>query len=100
MEYTIKKLKNGLDCLCVINSERLSGDQVFTKEYSDMIITDSFTIESFDHEEININGDIYDWYIIKNRTKIIDRATLLAKQNKADVDYLAMMTGIDIDNEV
>lgn len=100
MNYTIKKLRNGDECLCAINCEPLSGDQVFTKEFHDAIITDSFTIDKLDREQLNVNGDKYAWYIIKNHTKIIDKATIIARQNKANVDYLAMMTGIDLDNEV
>ena len=98
MKYTFGVLNNG-EPFVRIKAESpcvLSSYQSFVTEYDDAVITDEFTIERL-IESKEDNGFYYYWYKIKDHTRTIDKAIKIAMQNRANIDYIAMMADIDID---
>lgn len=73
----------------------LTGFCETVREYPDCTITDSFfvcgRIRSAEDEE----GNMYDWYNIDRHNREIDRTPML----EAKLDYLSMMTGVDMPEE-
>ena len=50
----------------------LSGSFVTSKEYDDAIITDSCEIVEKYHSAEDVEGNCYDWYLIKNHNRKIE----------------------------
>lgn len=99
MEYTFSTLRSGESVIKIKNGcgKVLSGFQSFTKEYDDCFITDNFEILDLIKSEEGIDGEPYTWYTIKGHERIIDKTAKIAMQNKANIDYIAMMADIDIE---
>ena len=49
----------------------LSGRMAIKCEYSDMIVTDTFSVKQ-KYESKDTNGKCYDWYVIDNHYRYID----------------------------
>lgn len=80
----------------------LTGFQEITQEYPDQTITDRFHIirklDSKEDEEENC----YDWYEIDRHYRVIDKTGPVKDQgakNTAHIDYLSMMTGVELPEE-
>lgn len=80
----------------------LSGYQQTVQEIGDEKITDNFrVVRKMDSKEDEA-GRCYDWYEIDRHNRIIDRTAPVAAaaaQNAAHIDYLSMMSGIDLPDE-
>lgn len=51
----------------------LSGKFINTKKYDDTVISDSCEIIEKYHSSEDIEGNCYDWYLIKNHNRTIDK---------------------------
>lgn len=80
----------------------LTGWQQTKREYPDQTITDRFRIvRKLDSTE-DAGGDCYDWYEIDRHYRTIDKTGPVAAaeaRNSANIDYLSMMSGIDLPEE-
>ncbi len=83
----------------------LTGYHQIERTYPNQTITDNFRIvrklDSREDEESNC----YDWYEIDRHYRVVDKTGPVAEagaRNTANIDYLSMMSGIDLpggDNE-
>lgn len=76
----------------------LSGKQVIVERYEDCVITHKFTIRSALRTAAS-----QCWYAIDSHTTVVDKSDALQTnldKTRADLEYLSMMTGIDLDEEV
>lgn len=71
----------------------LSGFCQTVQEFADSIRTDSFRLVREIKRDTDGEGNHYVWYEIDRHNTIIDKTPKLA----ADVDYIAMMTGVELD---
>lgn len=77
----------------------LQGFQDVVREYDDTTITDSFLVTEHVGSETDGEGNCYDWYTIDKHFRTIDKTKKIAEQttqNSADLEYIAMMAGIDL----
>ena len=93
----------GEELLKTVGAEHtdLSGFQQTVREYPDCTITDSFYVVQKKKSDEDDEGNCYDWYLIDRHSRIIDRTGPIATreaQNAANIDYLSMMTGVDLPN--
>ena len=93
----------GEEVLKTVGTEHteLSGFQQTVREYTDCTITDSFRVVRKTKSDEDCEGKCYDWYEIDRHGRIIDRTGPIAEQeaqNAANIDYLSMMTGVDLPN--
>lgn len=68
-------------------------------ESGDMIVTNTFKAGRLIESKTDSNMNHYSWYRITEHIKTIDRSPAAAKaaeQNAALIDYISMMTGIDL----
>ena len=52
------------------------------------------------HSAEDAEGNCYDWYTIDRHNRVIDKTKLVkeqTQQNRYDIDFLAMETGVDLD---
>lgn len=73
----------------------LSGHQEIIREYPDCIQTDRFAIVKKIGEDTDVEDNHYTWYEIAQHYTTIDKTPALA----AKMDYLSMMTGVEIPEE-
>jgi hypothetical protein len=73
----------------------LDGWQEVVQEYPDAIRTDRFRVAQKTGEAEDVEGNKYTWYEIDRHNTILDRSPML----EAKLDYLGMMTGIDLEEE-
>ena len=80
----------------------LTGYQTAEQKYPDQTITDTFHIvRKLDSQE-DAAGSCYDWYEIDRHNRIVDKSGPVAEagaRNAANIDYLSMMSGIDLPGE-
>jgi hypothetical protein len=97
MEYTFGNGVN-TEVLKTKGSEftDLTGWQEVVQEYSDATRTDRFRVVEKTGEAEDGEGNKYTWYDIERHNTIIDKSPMLA----ARLDYLSMMTGVDLEEEV
>lgn len=80
----------------------LTGYQQVERSYASQIITDNFRVIRKLKTDEDTEGNCYDWYEIDRHYRTIDKTGPIKKiqeQNKANIDYLSMMTGFDIPND-
>ena len=77
----------------------LTGFQEVEQKYPDQTVTDSFrVVRKLDSQE-DTAGNCYDWYEIDRHSRTADKTGPLAAsaaQNAVNIDYLSMMSGIDL----
>ena len=80
----------------------LTGFQQVEQKYPDQTVTDNFRIvRKLDSQE-DVAGNCYDWYEIDRHYREIDKTGPIAEagtRNAANIDYLSMMSGIDLLDE-
>ncbi len=80
----------------------LTGYQEVVREYPGEKITDNFrVVRKIDSTEDG-EGNCYDWYEIDRHRRETDRTGPVAEaeaKNAANIDYLGMMSGIDLPGE-
>ena len=73
-----------------------------TERYPDMIVEHNFRIEKVLKEDTDREEHTYRWYVLAEHNTSSDHspaALLLGRQNAANLDYLSMMSGIDLPSE-
>lgn len=73
----------------------LSGWQQVVQEFPDSTRTDRFKVVEKVGQDTDAEGNKYTWYEIDHHNTIIDKTPMLA----AKLDYLSMMTGVDMPEE-
>ena len=68
----------------------LSGKVEVERKFDDNIITDIFVIDNHYHSSEDSEGNIYDWYIIRDHNRYIDKFTPSIKKTECEI------TDIDI----
>lgn len=77
----------------------LSGWQEVNQEYPNQTVTDRFHVLSKLHSTEDAAGNCYDWYEIDRHSRTTDKSGPVAAaeaRNAANIDYLSMMSGIDL----
>ena len=78
----------------------LTGYHSVVQEYPDQTVTDNFrVVRKLDSKE-DAEGNCYDWYEIDHHYRTTDKTGPVVEreaQNRADIDYIAMETGVDLD---
>lgn len=72
------------------------------EKFSDMTVTHDFKVRRSIKTDTDAAGNHYAWYELAEDVKTIDRspaAASKAAQNAANIDYLSMMSGIDLPDE-
>lgn len=80
----------------------LTGYKVVVRELGEEKITDSFHIVCKFKSDEDTEGNCYDWYEIDRHYRMIDKTESIKKaekQNTANIDYISMMTGVELPNE-
>lgn len=80
----------------------LTGYQQVVREYPGEKITDNFRVVRKINSTEDGAGNCYDWYEIDRHYREIDRTGPVAEagaKNTANIDYLSMMSGIDLPDE-
>lgn len=90
MEYVFGylKIKGNLEQVLKTvgeQSSNLSGNNQIQRKFSDSIITDEFTVKEKYLSKIDVAGNHYDWYIIKDHSRYIDYFTPLKEQIQTDI---------------
>lgn len=78
----------------------LNGFVETVREYDDCVITDRFLVVRKIDEAIDDEGNYYGWYEIDKHNRIIDKTKPIrdeTEQNTADIAFIAMETGIELD---
>lgn len=73
----------------------LDGWQQVVQEFPDSTRTDRFKVVKKVGQDTDAEGNKYTWYEIDHHNTIIDKTPMLA----AKLDYLSMMTGVDMPEE-
>ena len=68
----------------------MSGKVEVERKFDDNIITDIFVIDNHYHSSEDSEGNIYDWYIIRDHNRYIDKFTPSIKKTECEI------TDIDI----
>lgn len=76
-----------------------SGSVTTERKYDDRNITDRFEIISKYRSKDGDDRKKYDWYFIKNHSRDTDWYTPRAEDIQGKIDYIAMMSGIDLDTD-
>lgn len=80
----------------------LTGYQEIEVKYPDQTITDKFrVVRKLDSQE-DAEGNCYDWYEIDRHNRTVDKSGPIAEagaRNAANIDYLSMMSGIELPGE-
>lgn len=61
--------------------------------------TDNFLVVCKTHSAEDDEGNCYDWYIIDKHNTIVDTTKRVKEQqaqDRADIEYIAMETGVDL----
>jgi len=77
----------------------LTGFQEIIQKYPDQTITDRFRVVRKTDSAEDQEGNCYDWYEIDHHYRQSDRTGPVAEagaKNTANIDYLSMMSGIDL----
>lgn len=77
----------------------LTGFQQVTQTYPDQTITDCFRVVNKYNASEDVEGNCYDWYIIDSHYRMVDKSKPIADEatrNAANIDYLSMMSDIDL----
>ena len=77
----------------------LTGYQQITRGFPNEKITDNFRIVRKIDSKKDPSGNCYDWYEIDRHYRTIDKTGQLVEEearNAANIDYLSMMTGVDL----
>ena len=75
----------------------MSGFQTVERKYPDMTVTDTFrVVEKYKSDEDG-EGNCYDWYEIDRHSRDTDRFLPQKDEIQAQIDYLAMMTGVEME---
>lgn len=80
----------------------LSGFHTVEHKYPDQTITDSFRVVRKIRQDEDVEGNCYDWYEIDHHNRIVDKSGPVAKEAArcaANIDYISMMSGIDLPEE-
>lgn len=78
----------------------LAGFVETVREFDDCTITDRFLVVRKVDEAVDQEGMCYDWYEIDKHNRIIDKTKPVKEaeaQNRADIDFIAMETGIELE---
>lgn len=78
----------------------LTGYHSVRIEYPDQTVTDNFRVVRKLRAAEDAEGNCYDWYEIDHHYRIADRTGPVAEaeaQNRADIDYIAMETGVELE---
>jgi hypothetical protein len=96
MEYTFGTL-NDSEVLKTKGEEYtdLSDWQEVVQEYPDCIRRDRFRVVERIHQDEDVEGNRYTWYEISNHNTAVDKTPML----EAKLDYITMMTGVEIPEE-
>ena len=79
-----------------------TGFQQVVREYPGETITDRFRVVRKLKSDVDQAGNCYDWYEIDRHYRMLDKTKPVVEaelKNTANIDYLSMMTGIDLPNE-
>ena len=98
MEYIFgRDARTGCETVRTKGAEHstLTGFCEIVREYPDCTITDSFFVCGHIRSAEDEEGNMYDWYNIDRHNREIDRTPMLT----AKLDYLSMMTGVDMPEE-
>lgn len=90
MEYVFGylKIKGNLEQVLKTvgeQSSNLSGNNQIQRKFSDSIITDEFTVKEKYLSKVDVAGNHYDWYIIKDHSRYIDYFTPMREQITTDI---------------
>ena len=107
MEYIFGTVfRNGtmMENLKIISTSHTDfrGFQQVLREYPDSIITDNFRVVEKYREAEDAGGKTYDWYVIDSHYRVVDKTKPVVEaeaRNTANIDYLSMMTGVDLPEE-
>lgn len=80
----------------------LSGYINSVQEYKDSVVTDRCLIVEKYRSAEDEEGNCYDWYVIDKHYRIVDKSGPVAKEAArcaANIDYISMMSGIDLPEE-
>lgn len=80
----------------------MTGYQQTVQEFPGEKITDNFRVVRKTGSAEDTEGNCYDWYEIDRHYREIDRTGPVAEReakNSANIDYLSMMSGIDLPDE-
>lgn len=78
----------------------LTGFHTVKREYPDQTVIDSFRIVRKIDAKEDAEGNCYDWYEIDHHNRITDKTGPLVEreaQNRADIDFIAMETGVELE---
>lgn len=73
-----------------------------TERSADMEVHHDFKVSGLLKKDTDAEGNHYAWYTLSEHVKSIDRspaAAAAAAQNAANIDYISMMSGIDLPEE-
>lgn len=77
----------------------LTGYINTVREFDDATITDSCMIDRKYKTAEDDEGNCYDWYLIRDHYRMIDKTKPLKAENaqaRADIDFIAMETGVEL----
>jgi len=80
----------------------LTGYQEVERKYPDQTITDNFHVVRKLDSQDDTAGNCYDWYEIDRHNRTVDKSGPVAEagtRNAANIDYLSMMSGINLPEE-
>lgn len=77
----------------------MSGFHEIERPYDDQTITDRFRIKKFIGSKTDGEGNVYDWYEIDQHYRYTDKTVKAKADLQAQIDYIAMMTDVDIEPE-
>lgn len=77
----------------------LTGFQQYTRETDIDITTHSFRIVRKYDRQIGADAQVYDFYAIDHHNTVVDKTKRMREQqaqDRADIDYIAMETGVEL----
>ena len=72
------------------DSRDLTGYEEIVRHYDDNIITDKFMVVKKTHTDTDSEGNVYNWYTIKNHIRYIDRYTPCIKYTEQEITELEL----------
>lgn len=78
----------------------LIGYNQIEQSYPDQSITDHFRIVEKINSKEDSEGNCYDWYEIDRHYRIVNKVSKQEQKNTANIDYLAMMLDIDLEESI
>lgn len=70
------------------DAEILSGQVEVERKFEDNIITDTFVVEKHYNSSEDSEGNIYNWYIIRDHNRYIDKFTPSIKKTEREITEL------------